>query len=227
MQAVTHQQAAQHPQQVWGGAPGLHQQPAGSAQPTYAQHVQAWGQSGPSHPTPQQQHTGAWGQGAGTWGSPAPYGAAQQGRAARALPQAGGEQVGPAVVVFGNDDKAGLKAYLKQIHPTAAAAVLSVHRLVGIAGGVRFELHCKASQVGLVCSLVPLLKASNTHAKVWEPRSGQKSPSGLAQVATAGLSSAAATAGVCKYFATNTPCPHGARHAGCRFHCYAGPPRRQ
>ena len=109
-----------------------------------------------------------------------------------------GESVGPAVVVFGDGDKARLKAHLKQLHPTAAAAVLSVHSIK--VGAPRYELHCRASQINLVESLVPMLNV-HSRAVVWEYKKGSaEGPVGLARKADGGLNNAASKAGMCNYY---------------------------
>jgi hypothetical protein len=182
----------------------------GGYQPTGNPH-QAWVR------TPQAQQQ-SWAEVAGPRQQPA-----HQWDPLGKLPQAMGEPVGPAVVVFGDDDEATLKAQLKQLNPTAAAAVVSINSIKR--GAPRYELHCRASHIGLVTSLVPLLLSTKSRAAVWEYKRGPgPARPGLAQQAGRGLDVAASKAGMCRYFTGNKYCPHGTR---CKFVCYNGPPRPQ
>ena len=138
------------------------------------------------------------------------------------LPIDTGEHVGPSVVVFGDYDKKVLREAARNLHPTAASVVLSMHKVV--IGQPRIELHCRASQVTLVESLVPLLRANSYQCAVWEAQGASKA--GLAGAAGTGLGRAAGKAGLCRYFVKQAQCPHRASANGCKFVCYDGQPRQ-
>ena len=177
---------------------------------------QAWGQTPQPQPQPWGQKTPAsWADAVGRR-QPSPHRWDPLGR----LPQSMGEPVGPAVVVFGDGNKAALKAHLKELNQAAAAAVVGIHRIAE--GAPRYHLHCRASQIGLVESLVPLLSVKS-RAAIWKHRKGPGAArSGLAKQASNGLDVAASKAGMCRYFASQKECPFRGR---CRYVCYEGPPR--
>jgi hypothetical protein len=124
-----------------------------------------------------------------------------------------GELVVPAVVVFGNGDKNELKAAVTRLSPNAGAAVCSVHKIVR--GAARTHLHCKASNVALVQSLVGLMRAEGFQCAKYEDQAP-----GKAQQAAMGLAGAVITADVCKYFQAGLQCPHLTQKGKCRWKCW-------
>lgn len=132
-----------------------------------------------------------------------------------------GEVVVPAVVVFGNGEKKELKASLHKLSNGAASAVCSIHKITN--GAPRSILHCKASNLQLVQSLVGIMRGTGGwRVAVYE----DKSVLPKNQQANYGLAGAIAKADLCRNFANGISCPHVARKGKCRFHCWGGPPQQ-
>ena len=132
-----------------------------------------------------------------------------------------GEVVVPAVVVFGNGEKKELKASLYKLSNGAASAVCSIHKITN--GAPRSVLHCKASNLQLVQSLVGIMRGTGGwRVAVYE----DKSVLPKNQQANYGLAGAIAKADLCRHFANGISCPHVVRKGKCRFHCWGGPPQQ-
>jgi membrane-associated HD superfamily phosphohydrolase len=203
----------------WGGQQAIdismhaQQQQAGGALQNHfvsGGQMQPWGQqaAAPTQP-PFGQQQPAWG---------------KQGQAKGNKPvMLDGEQVMPAVVVFGEGSKPALKQLLASVAPAAASAVVSIHKIT--TGAPRCVLHCKSSNMQIVHSLVAAL-SGQTRAAIYEDRSPFPGASPKAKQAANGLAKATTTAGVCRYFASGERCPHLDRNGRCNFICYCGPPSR-
>jgi hypothetical protein len=217
------QQPLQPLPQPWGlqqgqqpSAPSQWQQQLGQQPPAWGLQQQQQGLSQPAALTLQQQQQQGqqspdWGaQKQGAWGRP-------QQKAGG--PSAGGEPVVPAVVVFGEGSKTGLKKCLKGLSETAAAAVASLHKIPN--GAPRYHLHCQQNNLPLVQSLVQLLNAAGVRAAIYTPQPALLPKS---QQAAAGFAGAVAKAGICHYFEQGADCPHLIRNGRCNFTCWRGPP---
>jgi len=129
-------------------------------------------------------------------------------QAAQSGPQMSGEPVVPAVVVFNDIARESLKVQLIQMDPNIAAAVVAITQEQG-PKGTRAVLHCKASDVVRVQTLIPLLRGSRLSADVYIARKSQQ--------ASQGMQAASSRAGMCHNFVNQRSCPFQGK---CKFKCY-------
>ena len=118
----------------------------------------------------------------------------------------------PAVVVFGEGAKDKLKEMLKDLSPTAYAAMVGA--VQPKTGAPRYILTAKAHNVMQVQTLVPLLNAHGIRAANFENKRTGQAP--RSQAALGGLQANANQSRVCKYFAAQTSCPF----ARCKYICW-------
>jgi hypothetical protein len=165
-----------------------------------------WQQSGKAADGARRQGGGQAGHQVAKWGS------------LPKLPTKEGQQVGPAIVVFGEGDKRKLRKRLKELDADANDSVESIIQIK--TGKIRFEIHCQASQLAVVESLLPLLKDDGGACAIWEPWSERQPKAGLAGKAAGGLRASSRKAGMCHYMTAGEDCPFSAKPGGCRWHCW-------
>lgn len=127
----------------------------------------------------------------------------------------------PTVVVFGKITKHNLRKLMGKLDATADKAVKSVHQVTSPASGaVRFVLHCRPGDEGVVTPLIDLLSGMQELTAVLHV-AGHGRQIGLAQKSAAGLAGARAKAGVprCNYFKDGISCPFSTTSGGrgCRY----------
>ena len=238
MQTAQQQQSMQHQQQKWQ-VPFLQQQPTPPS-PWPARNVQqqpplqapppSWpAQKTLSQPANQNQPRQAWqgnhsmgvanglynsynqlkSSGVNQWG----FSAQQQQQKSNGMSKAPSlNRDEPAVVVFGEVAKDKLKQMLKDLSPTAYAAMVGA--VQPKTGAPRYILTAKAHNVMQVQTLVPLLNAHGIRAANFENKRTGQAP--RSQAALGGLQANANQSGVCKYFAAQTSCPF----ARCKYICW-------
>ena len=140
-----------------------------------------------------------------------------QGQQGAGHPHVGGEEVVPAVIVFGSGSVYELKNSIHQISPQAAIAIASI--TPSDTGAARLTLFCKRSQVQQLIALTPVLKENKINAGVWLEK--EKRKSSKTQHAAQGADAAALQAGVCKYYLVKVVCPF---QGSCKFTFYSAAP---
>ena len=134
------------------------------------------------------------------------------------LPTKAGQQVGPAIVVFGEGDKRKLRKRLKELDAEANESVESILEIK--TGKARFEIHCQASQLAVVEAFLPLLQEDGGSCAIWEPWADRKPKTGLAGKSAGGLRTSSHKAGMCHYMTAGDDCPFANKPGGCRWHCW-------